>query len=134
MATTSAVRTVEAIMQEAEAPQALRDFIINSCSLTKVPNLHAYVIKGQYEQEWKDIIEGAFPLVQSREATKITIIIFTPNHHQTHIHEKFGYAPFGRGLPFPPVHTGTRSKSTRYFGLGWSGWRETNGLRLNGRP
>ena len=74
-------------MREAEAPQALLDFILDSCSLSKVPDLLAYVIKGNYEQEWKDIIEGAFPLIQASAATaeQAAVVGFTNAQRRTYI-------------------------------------------------
>ena len=49
------------VFVQAGTPQELQTFVVTALSLTTVPDLLGYVIRAQYEQEWRDIVAGAFP-------------------------------------------------------------------------
>ena len=60
------------VFEQAGTPQELKTFIVTTLKLTTVPDLLGYVIRKEYEQEWRDIVAGAFPVsgaVAARAAT-----------------------------------------------------------------
>ena len=57
------------ILAEAEAPEMLNDFILKDLQLGKIADFVAYVVREDYQAEWKQIVEGAFPLREAVAGT-----------------------------------------------------------------
>ena len=72
MAAASRTTLLQNIFDEAETPQELKHFVTEVLDISTVADLIEYVVRKSYQEEWKDIITGAFPLreeVRAREAT-----------------------------------------------------------------
>ena len=55
------VTTLQQIFDQGDLPAEFQKFIREDLKLNLIADLVSYVIKDQYEAEWKQIIEGAFP-------------------------------------------------------------------------
>ena len=59
-----------AVFEKADTPQELRHYLQDTLELARISDLVGYVERETYEREWKELIVGAFPIVQAREAVE----------------------------------------------------------------
>ena len=61
MARAAVVTTMADVYEKAETPVEMQTFISSVLGLQKLQDFLAYVVRKDYETEWKAIVEGAFP-------------------------------------------------------------------------
>ena len=69
----SKATALQNIFEQADTPEELQDFVVNMLSITTVADFIEYVVRANYQEEWRNIISGAFPLrtaVDARDATE----------------------------------------------------------------
>ena len=81
MARAAVVTTMADVYEKAETPLEMQTFISSVLGLQKLQDFLAYVVRKDYETEWKAIVEGAFPVTPAREAGEGTeaVVAFTQN-------------------------------------------------------
>ena len=61
--------TLQQLFDKAETPVELQTYLITDLQLKKVSDLVSYVAKSTFEEEWKEIVVGAFPVRAARAAS-----------------------------------------------------------------
>ena len=56
------------VFEKAETPEVLQIYITRTLKVANVQEFIGYVIRRDYEAEWKGIVEGAFPLREAKAA------------------------------------------------------------------
>ena len=64
MATPAMLVTLQSVYAQALVPEQLVVYLTETLQLQTVENFVNYVVKSEYEAEWRDIIQGAFPVKQ----------------------------------------------------------------------
>ena len=62
------VNALQNVFREAETPQELQDFLENTLGIMCVGDFVEYVVRANYQEEWRTIVTGAFPLRAKVEA------------------------------------------------------------------
>ena len=60
--------TLQGLLDKAETPEVLQHFLREDLKLRNVSDLISYVAKNSFEEEWKEIVAGAFPVRAPRTA------------------------------------------------------------------
>ena len=68
MARAAVVTTMADVYEKAETPVEMQTFISSVLGLQKLQDFLAYVVRKDYETEWKGIVEGAFPPREAKAA------------------------------------------------------------------
>ena len=68
MAAAQTLLTLQGLLDRAETPDVLQKFLKDDLKLHKISDLISYVAKSTFEEEWKEIVAGAFPIRAPRAA------------------------------------------------------------------
>ena len=87
MARAAQQTTMQTVFEKAETPIELQTFITTVLGLQKLQDFLAYVVRKDYETEWKGIIEGAYPVQVAQEAGEgaAAVLAFTQNDQRYEI-------------------------------------------------
>ena len=75
MASAREALTLQGLFGRAETPEILTKFLKEDFGLKNIADLISYTAKKTYEEEWKEIVAGAFPVrpsVAARDAVEAT--------------------------------------------------------------
>ena len=75
MASAREALTLQGLFGRAETPEILTKFLKEDLGLKNIADLISYTAKKTYEEEWKEIVAGAFPVrapVAARDAVEAT--------------------------------------------------------------
>ena len=68
----SKANALQNVFREAETPQELQDFLENTLDITSVGDFVEYVVRANYQEEWRNLVAGAFPVRPRVEAVEAT--------------------------------------------------------------
>ena len=68
MASAREALTLEGLFGRAETPEILIKFLKEDLKLKNIADLIGYTAKKSYEEEWKELVAGAFPVREPRAA------------------------------------------------------------------
>ena len=63
---------MQAVFEKADTPDNLKQWLQEVLEIGRIADLVSYVQKSSYESEWLDLVRGAFPVVEAREAQEAT--------------------------------------------------------------
>ena len=78
MADASKIDLLQGIFDAAATPEELQHFIVDVLKIATVTDFIQYVVRKDYQEEWKEIIAGAFPVraaAAAREATEESLAV-----------------------------------------------------------
>ena len=69
MSLPSASISLQEVFAQAGVPEEVAEFLRQTCMIQSVEDFLGFVVKKQYEEEWRQIISDRFPTKEARAAT-----------------------------------------------------------------